>query len=110
MSGYPIIQPEVISPSTTKASQIEELYDKYEPIMYQLCVAMEALHSEYLQITGPIVLDIAALAADGRCVVMDEFVESLHWHSLELRQHAADLRNEFDHQRRAACNLAKLAR
>ena len=110
MSGSLVVQSEVISPSISKASQINDLYDQYEPLLYQLCIAMDALHEQYLLIASPIVLDLADLAAEGRCVVMDDFIESLHAHSAHLKQQAHDMMDEFHHQRRAASNLARLAR
>jgi hypothetical protein len=111
MSGSVVVdRPEVITATTSKASQMSELYDRYEPLMCQLCMAMEALHEQYLLIASPIVLDLADLAAEGRCVVMDDFIESLHAHSAHLKQQAHDMMDEFHHQRRAASNLARLAR
>lgn len=110
MSGAIVVQPEVVPTSTSKASQITELYDQYEPLLCQFCMAMEALHAQYLQIAAPIVLDLADHAAEGRCVVMDDFIESLHAHSIHLTKQAHDIMDEFQHQRRAAANLARLAR
>jgi hypothetical protein len=110
MNGSLVVQSEVVSPSTTKASQINDLYDQYEPMLCQLVMAMEAMHEQYLLIASPIVLDLADLAAEGRCVVMDDFIESLHAHSAHLKQQAHGMMDEFHHQRRAASNLARLAR
>jgi hypothetical protein len=110
MSGPIVVLPEVVNSSTSKASQITELYDQYEPLLYQFCMAMETLHAQYMQMAAPIVLDLATLAADGRCVVMDDFIESLHAHSVHLKRQAHDIMEEFQHQRRAAENLARLAR
>lgn len=110
MSGHLVVHPEVVPVSTTKASQINELYDQYEPMVYQLVIAMEALHEQYLLIAAPIVLQLADNAAEGRCVIMDDFIESLHAHSTHLKKHARELQEEFENQRRAATNLVRLAR
>lgn len=110
MNGSLVVQSEVISPSISKASQINDLYDQYEPMVYQLVIAMEALHEQYLLIAAPIVLQLADHAADGRCVIMDDFIESLHAHSTHLKKYARELQEEFENQRRAAANLARLAR
>lgn len=112
MSGSVVVvdRPEVITATTSKASQMSELYDRYEPLMCQLCMAMEALDEQYLLIAAPIVLQIADRAADGRVVVMDDFIESMHAHSTHLKILAHEIMKEFQHQRRAAANLARLAR
>ena len=110
MNGSIVVHPEVVTVSTTKASQINELYDQYEPMLYQLVMAMEALHEQYLLIAAPIVLQLADNAADGRCVIMDDFIECMHVHSTHLKRQAHEIMEEFQHQRRAAANLARLAR
>jgi hypothetical protein len=112
MSGSVVVvdRPEVITATTSKASQMSELYDRYEPLMCQLCIAMEALHSEYLQLAAPVALDMADILAEGRCIVMDDFIAAMHAHSVHLKELAHSMRTEFNTQRHAACNLAKLAR
>jgi hypothetical protein len=110
MNGSVVIHSEVVPASTTKASQINELYDQYEPMLCQLVMAMEALNEQYLLIAAPIVLQIADRAAEGRVVVMDDFIESMHAHSTHLKILAHEIMKEFQHQRRAAANLARLAR
>ena len=112
MSGSVVVvdRPEVITATTSKASQMSELYDRYEPLMCQLCIAMEALHSEYLQLAAPVALDMADILAEGRCIVMDDFIAAMDAHRVNLKELAQSMRAEFDTQRHAACNLARLAR
>lgn len=112
MSGPIIVieRPETISPSISKASQITELYNGYEPIVYHFIKSMETLHGEYLAIAAPIAHELARVAANGHCMMMDDFIEGLHHHAILLRQHTKEIEKEFEKQRRAACNLARMAR
>lgn len=115
MSGPIIVieRPELVPVTTStkiaKHSQLDELYAAYAPAVRRFSQDMEALHGQYMELTGPVIHDIAERVSQGRVVVLDDFVETMHLRSGWIRQQAQIIERAFQRQHRAACNLARLA-
>jgi hypothetical protein len=105
-----LIDTEPPAGTNQKIKDLDELFDRYDALIFHFNEAMAQFHSEYMAMLAPVVLELAKDAANGRVIIMDDFIESLHIHATLLCQQSKELKSEFARHRRVANNLIRLSK